>query len=1273
MQKTVEQNLRLLKNKLFLIIFLAPFILFGQNNQIKFKNISIGDGLSQSEVTAILQDHKGLMWFGTQDGLNRFDGFEFTVFYHDITDKTSISNSYIRVIYEDLDSNLWIGTENGLNYFDRAKQKFIHSSLKKKNGNFPNSIWTITEDKNNLWVGGDKGVFLINKKTHKTTVFHKEDKRLKNVRKIVLYQNKVFIATEKNGLFIDYNGELVNYTPQNSLLKGNVVWDVQPYNNQIIIATQNGLNILNNDSIDLFYITHPLLNDATIKDIFVDKSNVLWFASENFGIFKVTDDNEVYNYQHDGSVLASLSSNKVNTIYEDDFGIVWIGNQNGIDRFDKYKQFFKHVKYTPGNPNNIISSNLIWSIYDDEINQIYVGTDKGLDIYNSTGKQHLNLKIGQNKNINNTIFSIFKDRKNEIWLGTEYGLYQLKNNQLKKVNHPLNINRTYKVFEDNDGRLWIGTREGLIVISNDRKNWKKYTTQNGLTNNIVRTIIQDYERNVWLGTDGGGLIQAKWKPDTIIFNSYVNIPENLNSISSNSILSILPDKDGSLWIGTFGGGLNHFNVNEQKFTWYTIKNGLSNNVVYSVLEGKEDELWMSTNKGISLFNKKTKQFKNFFEEDGLQSNEFNTGAYFKNKKGDLYFGGINGFNYFNPNDVKINTTKPKPILTNLYMDNKPVSIGTKNGINKHISELKTLVLNPRQNVFTIEFAALHYSSSKQNQHAYMLENFNDDWIYVGSERRANYTNLDPGEYTFKLKVANSDGIWSDEILQLKIIVEPPFYKTWWARLLAIFIVLGIVYLYYITRITRIKAQKQLLEIQVRERTQEVMIQKEEIEKQKKLLEEEKEKTEQLLLNTLPPPIVKELKTKGKTRPRQYRQVTIMFTDIKGFTKIAEEMEPQELVSQLDECFVNFDRIIEKYNVEKIKTIGDAYMCAGGIPVRNKSNPIDVVLAALEIQRFMKKFNQKQKDNGQKPWGLRIGIHTGELIAGVVGTKRFAYDIWGDSVNIASRMESSSDTGKINVSGATYEMVKEFFVCEYRGKVAAKNKGEIDMYYISGIKPELSVNENQTEPNDLFWSYVNLHLYSSINYRRAEKFILKQLEDNLPANLHYHSIQHTKDVCAAVERLALMERIEGDDIFLLKTAALYHDAGFIKQYAQNEIFGAEMARKVLPKFGYTEKQIDKICELIMATRVPQQPKNHLEEIICDADLDYLGRDDFHPIAEKLKKELMERNFIKTDKEWDELQIKFLEAHRYFTKSAIRLRREKKMKYVEEIKERLKTYE
>tara|TARA_B110001469_G_C9640681_1_gene322208 strand:+ start:1022 stop:2557 length:1536 start_codon:yes stop_codon:yes gene_type:complete len=493
------------------------------------------------------------------------------------------------------------------------------------------------------------------------------------------------------------------------------------------------------------------------------------------------------------------------------------------------------------------------------------------------------------------------------------------------------------------------------------------------------------------------------------------------------------------------------------------------------------------------------------------------------------------------------------------------------------------------------------------------------------------------------------------------------FSSIWVDIIVLLSAVIALYALYRSRIIRIQKQKDLLESQVKLRTIQIIKQKEQVEKQKRMLEQEKAKTEKLLLNILPREMADELKNKGKAKARKYRSSTVMFADFKGFTKLAEDYKPEDLVAQLDSYFIKFDEIVEKYNVEKIKTIGDAYMAAGGVPIRNKSNAIDTTLAALDIQRAMKEMKLQKEALGEKAWDLRIGLHSGALIAGVVGIKRFAYDIWGDTVNVASRIESSGEIGKVNISETTYEAVSEFFTTEYRGKIKAKDKGEIDMYFVHGVKTELSENDDEITPNDAFWHYVNLKLYSNINYKNAEKYIIKRLAGDLPQGLHYHGIHHTKDVCEAVERLAIWEGVKGEDLYLLKTAALYHDAGFIDSYESNEPIGANLAKEMLPNFGYTEEQIDQVIRLIEATKMPQNPQNHLEQIMCDSDLDYLGRNDFYAIAETLRQELVEFGKLEDNPlQWVEMNIGFLGGHKYFTKSSQMRRQPEKERRIGELK-------
>ena len=395
----------------------------------------------------------------------------------------------------------------------------------------------------------------------------------------------------------------------------------------------------------------------------------------------------------------------------------------------------------------------------------------------------------------------------------------------------------------------------------------------------------------------------------------------------------------------------------------------------------------------------------------------------------------------------------------------------------------------------------------------------------------------------------------------------------------------------------------------------------------------------------------------------------MFSDFVGFTKIAEKMKPSDLVNQLDIYFRKFDEIIVKNNLEKIKTIGDAYMCAGGVPVRNITNPIDACIAALQIQDYVKTLRLEAEKNNQIIWDLRLGINTGEVTAGVIGSEKLQYDIWGSTVNQAQRMEMLGEPGTVNISGNTFKYIEPYFACVFRGKAMSKSKGYVEMYTVVGIKPELSIDGKGLVPNEKFKQIMNLHFYSSINYYKAEKHIMKILEKKLSPKLHYHCLEHTRDVCQAIERLALSEGITDEGLFLLKSAATYHDAGFVESYEDNEPVGARLAEEILPNFGYSESHIEQIRELIYVTQIPHNPQNHLEEIICDADLDYLGRADFHQIADKLRLELREHGKIDSDRKWDEIQVGFLESHRYFTETAKAARNEKKAQNLQEIKDRL----
>lgn len=400
-----------------------------------------------------------------------------------------------------------------------------------------------------------------------------------------------------------------------------------------------------------------------------------------------------------------------------------------------------------------------------------------------------------------------------------------------------------------------------------------------------------------------------------------------------------------------------------------------------------------------------------------------------------------------------------------------------------------------------------------------------------------------------------------------------------------------------------------------------------------------------------------LPREGEDRLRKYKMATVLFAYIGGFKHLTGAIDSELIMDQLDEVLIEFDSILKKYKIHKIKTIGDTYMASGGIPEKNITNPIDVIMAALEMNLFL---DQLRRIDGKRYWNLSLGIHTGPVTANVSGKKKITYDIKGDTVNIAHRMQGVGDSGKILISVMTYELIKEFFICEYYGKMPVKYKGDLEMFVVNGIRPEFSMKGRGLMPNLLFDTKFKL-----IQFMDIQEMILDKLESELPDFLYYHNVKHTVDVVTEVELIGWAEGLDDDGILLLKTAALFHDAGHTIAYDGHEYHGTELVKKILPGFGYSDEQIAKINDIIMSTKLPPQPKDIFQEIICDADLDYLGRSDMIPVSNTLYKELNEQGKIGTFNDWNRLQLKFITAHSYFTKTAQSLREVNKQKQIERI--------
>ncbi|MBE9467936.1 MAG: guanylate cyclase [Bacteroidetes bacterium] len=564
---------------------------------------------------------------------------------------------------------------------------------------------------------------------------------------------------------------------------------------------------------------------------------------------------------------------------------------------------------------------------------------------------------------------------------------------------------------------------------------------------------------------------------------------------------------------------------------------------------------------------------------------------------------------------------------------------------KNFNKDTTYRLNHKDNTLVFYFKSPD-NDSLDILFKYKLIGFDKKWSNWEKTSFKKYKNLSDERYSFQIKAKNKRRIIKTN--EFNFTISEPFYKTTagfiiyflFILLLIIMIIKKKNYLFY-------KEKLHLLN---------------EIENSTKELVQQKEKYETLISEELSKKDALKLKTSFKERSKRYKMVTVLFSNITGFNKLAEQKNSKKLIDDLDKLYIKFDEIVKSHNVEKIKTAGDTYLCAGGIPEKNKTNPIEVILAAFEMQEYIQKIKNKYANKNEPIWDIKIGIHTGPVFADIRQNKKRSIDIWGDTVTIASRINSSGEFNKINISANTYELIKDYFICKYFGKMPIKYEGDINMFYIESFRNQLSEDKECLKANNKFYTKLG-HL----RFDDLENYMLNKIEEKLSKSLFYHNLKHTIDVSVQVEIIGKKEGVTEEEMLLLKTAALFHDSGFIKSYTDHELIGIQIAGEILPKYGYSHKQIEVIGDLIFATKLPPKPKNKLEQIICDADLDYLGRVDYIPVSNNLFKELVAHKIIPNDiNEWNKTQIKFIEKHQYFTKTAKTLREVNKKLRLEEIR-------
>ena len=824
-----------------------------QRENLKFERLDINSGLSQSNVLCILQDSRGFMWFGTEHGLNKYDGYHITVYTKNSKKTGSLSNNYINDIKEDKNGDLWIATGGGgLNRYDRQKDEFTHFKNDPLNsnsisGNFLGNLLKDSEDK--IWISTESGIDVFDPKKNQFIHYqnNKNDEHSLSDNAVTYMiednEHNIWIGTTNGGLnLFDRKKNIFTRFQHNdndsTSISSNNIWTIfEDSKHNIWVGTiGGGLNLLNRGT-GKFRVfkknkTSNTICDNVIFSIAEDNEGILWIGSENEGISKLDPKAGIFqNYRRNDFDNSSLSSSSINRIYKDKKGNIWIGTYNAGVNFINY-DISKFTHYRHNASGNSLSNNNVLSIYEDEKDNLWIGTDGGgVNMFDrKSGKfTHYEHEEGNKNTIcGNNVLSITQDNNENIWIGT-WGagitVFNRKKNSYKQYKNdpkdPYSLvgNNAWVILKDKENNMWVGVQaKGLCLYDRDKDRFIRYTYENdNLNSNNILLLFEDQGGMLWIGTNGNGLKQFNKKTQKIIQFEH---SDQKNSLSDNIVNCIFEDELGNLWIGT-NEGLNCLNRKTNIFTIYTTKDGLPNDVIFGILEDSKKNLWVSTNKGISQFDPASKKFRNFGISDGLQSNEFKQ-SYCKSRSGLMYFGGINGFNEFNPDSMKETKFDPPLMLTDFRIFNKevPIAINEKDPspLKKNITETKDIILSYKSSVISFEFASLNYIPSEKKQYAYMLEGFDKNWNEVKTKHTTTYTNLDPGKYVFKVRGLNNEGEWSSNTIALHLTITPPFWLTWWFRLMLSIVVIGGAIAFFKWRLNSIENQKATLQKQVHEQT-----------------------------------------------------------------------------------------------------------------------------------------------------------------------------------------------------------------------------------------------------------------------------------------------------------------------------------------------------------------------------------------------------------------------------------------------------------------------
>jgi signal transduction histidine kinase/ligand-binding sensor domain-containing protein/DNA-binding response OmpR family regulator len=841
--------MKILDNCTYIVIitFLSLFITevsFPQYDEIKFEHIRVEDGLPVNSVTCILQDHFGFLWLGTPSGLVKYDGYSMIVYRFDPMDSSSISDDNIRALCEDSMGILWIGTKRrGLNSFDRANETFkryvhLEGDTTKLNSNTINCIY---HDKaGRIWIGTDSGLDLLNNPLNNFSHYYiKKPDSIQNSKSNLTAKNlaainsiieepvsgNLLIGSNLPGLWLfDLTDKSFSkYKLSNGDQKYNQVSINnfhQARNGTIWIGTNYGLVLFN--QLKKQFNFYGIINSSDyypvndFKTVFEDQNGFIWVGTYGQGLASFNPQTKKFiRHQYDKFNSNSLYGYWIFSVYVDFTGILWTGiDTGGLDKWDKKKWKFKHYKHNPRNSNSLCE-NWVASICEDQNGMLWVGTEGGLDQYDQEQNKfthYLHDPLNSYSLSSDSVWSIVEDpdERGVLWIGTwKDGLNKFDPDKrifTRYQNDPTNVNSLshnsiISMIIDHEGILWIATwGGGLNRFDRKTERFKRYqhnpNDPKSLSHNKVSLVFEDKEGTLWIGTDETGL--NRFDRNTETFTNYRSI---IKDKLSSPINCIYEDQKGNIWLGTYNNGLHLFDRNKGvSIKNFDEKDGLASNCVTAILGDESGSLWISTSNGLSNFNPVNETFRTYGVSDGLAGVRFNRCA-IKSKSGEMLFGGADGLNIFHPDSVRDDPVSPNVVISNVSLFNRP---GEKLTFEKYVAELDEIKLSYNQNDLRFDFVGLHFSEPLENLYKYTLQGFDENWIEVGTQQNAVYTNLDPGEYTFKVTAANRDGIWNEKGASIKLIISPPYWATTWANIVYGLIIIGMIYFTWKLQLKRIR-------------------------------------------------------------------------------------------------------------------------------------------------------------------------------------------------------------------------------------------------------------------------------------------------------------------------------------------------------------------------------------------------------------------------------------------------------------------------------------